>query len=168
MRTLLIGRWQPPHLGHLKLVTDAAKGGEIILAIGSAQESNTPNNPFSAGERIEMWKRVLSKQGITPIFVTIPDANNNEIWTKWVGLMCPPFDRAITGDPLSYRLLSGAGYRTTEPEMLRREELNSTGIREMISKGNEGWKKLVPAEVVKYISEIKGVERLKEIARREN
>lgn len=165
MRTLLIGRWQPPHIGHLKLVKDANKLGEVIIAVGSAQKSNTLSNPFSAGERIEMWKRVLDAEKIRAIFVTLPDAPDHKTWVEYVKLMCPKFDRVITGDPISQKLLSEAGFKVDYPEFFNKDLLNATSIRDLIVKGDKSWKALVPKQVVDYLGEIHGEERLKSIAR---
>ncbi len=165
MRTLLIGRWQPPHLGHIKIVKDACKHGEVIIAIGSAQKVNTLANPFSAGERIEMWKRVLDAENIRAIFVTVPDAPDHRTWVDYVKIMCPQFDRIVAGDQLSKKLLSEAGFRVDAPEFLMKEVLSGTSVRDLIVKGDKSWKKLVPKQVVEYLEEIHGEERLKGIAR---
>ena len=37
------------------------KCDELIVGIGSAQESHTLENPYTAGERIEMIRRCLGK-----------------------------------------------------------------------------------------------------------
>ena len=56
MRGLLIGRFQPFHGGHLEVVrkirTDRP-AASLLIGIGSAEESYTWENPFTAGERIE-------------------------------------------------------------------------------------------------------------------
>jgi nicotinamide-nucleotide adenylyltransferase len=166
MRTCLIGRWQPPHLGHLYLVKNAVREGEVILGVGSALESNTLKNPFSAGERIEMWKRVLDPEGIQVTFVTIPDAPDNRTWVEYVKKICPSFDRAVTGDPLSYKLLSEAGFNVGEPVFFKKEVFNGTGVRDLIVNGDQSWRKLVPEQVVQFIGEIHGEKRLIDIARR--
>lgn len=164
MRTLLIGRWQPPHLGHLDLVKSAAEKGEVIIGIGSAQKSYTLENPFTAGERIEMWLRVLKPLGINPIFVTIPDAPQHDVWVEWVGKMCPKFDLIITGDPISLKLLKSAGYKVESPEFYHKDTFNGTKVRDKIV-SREEWKNLVPPEVLNYLEEIDGVNRVKKIAK---
>ncbi|HIE34115.1 MAG TPA: nicotinamide-nucleotide adenylyltransferase, partial [Candidatus Altiarchaeales archaeon] len=57
---LIIGRFQPFHFGHLKLIEWAADSVDyIIIGIGSSQESHTWNNPFTAPERRKMIERSL-------------------------------------------------------------------------------------------------------------
>ena len=53
MKALYIGRFQPFHKGHLKILQKLAKKyDEIIIGIGSSQYSNTLENPFTSEERI--------------------------------------------------------------------------------------------------------------------
>ncbi|NTV27538.1 MAG: adenylyltransferase/cytidyltransferase family protein, partial [Methanothrix sp.] len=55
MRGLYIGRFQPYHLGHQAVLDRIAEEmEEIVIVIGSAQESHTSENPFTAGERMDM------------------------------------------------------------------------------------------------------------------
>ena len=45
---MVVGRFQPVHNGHLSIIYEALDNCDyLIIAIGSAQESNTPKNPFS-------------------------------------------------------------------------------------------------------------------------
>mgnify|MGYP001262099234 CR=1 FL=1 len=45
---LFIGRFQPFHKGHLSALRwIAAKSSKVIVAIGSAQKSFEPDNPFT-------------------------------------------------------------------------------------------------------------------------
>lgn len=144
---------------------DACEMGEVILAVGSAQESNTPGNPFTAGERIEMWHRVLEASGLSAIFVTLPDGPDNQSWVENVKRMCPPFDRVVTGDLLSQKLLSGAGLKVEPPSFFERSAYSGTSVRDLILKGDASWKRLVPKAVLEFLEEIHGAERIKAIGR---
>ena len=54
-RGLFVGRFNPFHKGHLKAVQDILEQeDEIIIAIGSTQQSHTVSDPFTAGERVLM------------------------------------------------------------------------------------------------------------------
>lgn len=49
---LIIGRFQPFHLGHCIILERAlAQCNKVIIVIGSAQESRTPLNPLTVKER---------------------------------------------------------------------------------------------------------------------
>jgi len=136
---------------------------ELVIIIGSSQYSHNLDNPFTAGERIEMWLRILQPLGINPIFVTIPDAPSNDVWVEWVQNMCPKFDLAITGDPLSAKLIESAGYKVKSPEFYNKESFNGTKVRDRIISDQE-WKELVPIEVLNYLDEINGIDRVRKIA----
>ncbi|MEM2915309.1 MAG: adenylyltransferase/cytidyltransferase family protein, partial [Candidatus Bathyarchaeia archaeon] len=59
-RALYVGRFQPFHLGHLEAVKYMLRNSkEVIIVIGSAQESHTLTNPFTAGERVYMIRLAL-------------------------------------------------------------------------------------------------------------
>ena len=52
-RCIVLGRFQPFHLGHAGLIqaaADHAEGGEVVVAIGSAQAGWEPDNPWTADE----------------------------------------------------------------------------------------------------------------------
>jgi len=54
-RALFIGRFQPFHNAHLIDIKNVLKDvDEVIIAIGSSQEKNTLENPFSYNERKQM------------------------------------------------------------------------------------------------------------------
>ena len=55
MDGLLIGRFQPFHLGHLDAVMFGLSRTEnLFIGIGSSNKSNEKKNPFSSEERREM------------------------------------------------------------------------------------------------------------------
>ncbi|MCK5309571.1 MAG: adenylyltransferase/cytidyltransferase family protein, partial [Thermoplasmata archaeon] len=52
MRGLIIGRFQPFHKGHFEVLKEiAGQVDKLIIGIGSADESYTFEDPFTAGER---------------------------------------------------------------------------------------------------------------------
>ncbi len=74
-RGLMIGRFQPFHIGHLKSIEQILNEvDEIIIAIGSAQYSHSMNNPFTAGERVMMVHAALREYNfdLSRVFI-IPD-----------------------------------------------------------------------------------------------
>lgn len=169
MKKLLIGRWQPFHLGHLKLARDASKSSEkIMIAIGSAQSSHSVTNPFTCGERIEMIESCLSAEGISNFMVIpIPDIGNDALWVRWVETLCPKFDAVVTGNAWTSRLFREAGYKVETPDFLKKDEYNATKIRELMLKG-KGWEKFVHPKVAEYIKKIDGIKRMSEISNKED
>ena len=165
-RGLVIGRYQPFHNGHLEIIREIMgdpECSELIIAIGSAQESYTYENPFTAGERIIMIDRALKKADLKNYFlIPIPDLNRYAVWVAHVESLVPPIDIVYTNNQLTKRLFSERGYVVKSPKLYDREKFSGTKIRQMIIDG-EDWTKLVPEAVVKLIEKIDGVKRLKEI-----
>ena len=165
-RAFYIGRFQPFHWGHHKVISEIAKEvDELIIGIGSAQMSHTPENPFTAGERIMMIARSLEDLDLNYYVIPIPDIYRNAVWVSHVVSMTPPFSRAYSNNPLVSRLFIERGFEVKYSPMYNREAYSGTEIRRRILAG-EKWEQLVPKAVVEVIDEIKGVERLKAVSRK--
>lgn len=172
LRALFVGRFQPLHWGHLKAlqwILDELAVDEVVVVIGSAQESHTLKNPFTAGERFEMLIRGLREAGL-PLtrfhIVPVPDIAMNHVWPRYLEMLLPRFRVVVSRNPLVSRLFAEYGYRVATQPVFRREVYSATRIRELMLHGGE-WRRLLPAEVAGFIEEIKGVERLREIASRD-
>ena len=61
-------------------------------------------------------------------------------------------------------MIREAGIRVTSPPMYRRETLSGTAIRARMVAG-EAWEECVPCEVADVIREIRGIERMQQIAK---
>lgn len=163
-RGFYIGRFQPFHLGHQKVIGEIAKQvDELVIGIGSAQLSHTTENPFTAGERILMISRSLEDLDLYYYVIPISDIYRNALWVAHVRSMTPPFSAAYSNNPLVSRLFHEAGYEVKYSPMYNRHEYSGTEIRRRMLAG-EDWEKLVPGEVVDVIKEIKGVERLEAVS----
>jgi len=163
-RGIFPGRFQPPHKGHGKVIKWALnKVDELIIAIGTAQESHTLQNPFTAGERIVMLKLMLDDLGIdySRIYlIPVPDIFMNKVWVRYLEALTPKFHVAITRNPLVAQLFSDAGYEVMFPPPYNRDVYRSTHVRRLIIEGGN-WKELLTPSVAKYIEYINGVERLR-------
>jgi len=140
---------------------------ELIVGIGSAQESHTLENPFTAGERVLMLTRALAEADINLSrvhLIPIPDVNNNAVWVSHVISLSPPFQIVYSGNPLVRRLFKEAGFETRTPPMFKRKEYWGTEIRDRMVKGGR-WEELVPKAVLEVMREIKAVERLKDLSK---
>ena len=59
---VILGRFNPLHKGHVHLIKEALKRCQNVLVfIGSSQESRTSRNPFSYEERKAMLEKVFGK-----------------------------------------------------------------------------------------------------------
>jgi nicotinamide-nucleotide adenylyltransferase len=171
VRGVYPGRFQPIHWGHVNVIRWALeKVDELVIVIGTAQESHTIANPFTAGERVVMVREALkdAKVDLSRVYIIpVPDILMNVVWVKYVAMYVPPFRFGVARNPLVVRLFKEAGYEVLIPPAYSREVYSSTRIRSMMIMGDERWRELVPLSAIKFIDEIKGVERIREIAGRD-
>jgi nicotinamide-nucleotide adenylyltransferase len=164
MRGFFIGRFQPFHSGHRALVERMAEEvDELVLGIGSADQSHTSKNPFTAGERLMAVERAVTDLPITTYTVPIEDIERHSIWVSHLRSMSPRFDVAYSNNPLVIRLFEEAGVEVRQTPMVRRDEFEGSEIRERMVAGDP-WRELVPDPVVEVIEEIDGVNRLHRIS----
>lgn len=165
MRALLLGRFQPFHLGHMRVVQDIVKEAEyLVIAVGSAQYSHAPKNPFTAGERHTMIARTLRANGIDNCHIAgIEDIHRYAVWVSHVVSQVPSFDVVYAHNPLSVRLFREGGFEVRELELYEPDSFSGTEVRRRMRAG-EDWRSLVPGEVARYMEEVGGVERLRALA----
>ena len=163
-RGLLIGRMQPVHNGHIQIIEKTLNYvDEVVIGIGSAQLSHELKDPFTAGERI------MDDADIDPkryYIIPIEDINRNALWVAQVKMLTPPFSKVYSGNALVKRLFKEEGYEVYQPELFDREVLSGTEVRDRIL--NDGdWQSLVPKATADVIDEIDGVNRIKELSKKE-
>jgi nicotinamide-nucleotide adenylyltransferase len=164
MRGFYIGRFQPYHDGHHRMVTEIAdEVDELVLGIGSAGDSHTPRNPFTAGERVMMVTKSVVGLDLTTYVVPIEDLDRNSVWVSHVQSMSPAFDIAYSNNPLVIQLFSEAGVEVRQSPMFNRDVLEGAELRARMIEGGD-WRNLVPAAVVDVIEEIGGIERIQRIS----
>lgn len=158
-RALLLGRFQPFHLGHLLLARKILETqDELIIGIGSAQESRTAENPFTAGERMLMIVRSLAAAGISRqkyYVVPIEDIGNHLLWADHVRTLVPPFQTAYCEKPQMREAFAAANCKVLAPQFFEREKYCGTSIRQKMLAG-KGWKELVPPQVAEVVAEVGG------------
>ena len=166
-RALFVGRFQPFHNGHLHAIKRILEeADELIIVVGSAQMSHEHDNPFTAGERLEMIRYTLDAADVDTnsyMLIPIPDAPAHRVWVSQVESQTPRFDVVYTNQPLTRRLLIEAGYDVRGIDLYLRNQYEATEIRRRILEG-EDWKDLVPIEVYRFVKEIDGEGRIRDLA----
>jgi nicotinamide-nucleotide adenylyltransferase len=167
-RALFVGRFQPFHFGHLHAIeTILSEAEELIIVVGSAQMSHEPDNPFTAGERIEMIEAALAEAKIDRkrfMLIPIADAPSHRTWVSYVESQTPRFDVVYSNQALTRRLLIEAGYNVKEIPLHKRSKFEATEIRRRILKG-EDWSELAPAPVYRIVKEIDGENRIRDLGK---
>lgn len=165
MRGIYIGRFQPFHNGHLSIVEGViGEVDELVLGVGSADQSHTLENPFTAGERVMMITKATAELDIVTYAVPIEDLNRNAVWVSHIESMSPEFDVAYSNNPLVIRLFEEAGIEVRQSEMYNRADLEGSEIRDRMVAG-EDWQEFLPAAVVDVIEEIDGIGRIRQVSR---
>jgi len=157
VRGLLIGRFQPFHRGHLEVVRRIRAdrpSAPLVIGVGTADESFTWENPFTAGERLEMIERALLEAKVQGVhLVPIADIHRHALWVTYLEALLPPFDRVYTNNPLTRLLFERSGYTVESPPLFDRARYEGVRIREQLAEGS-GWKESVPPAVAQYLEEI--------------
>jgi len=145
MNGLLIGRFQPFHMGHLEALRFAlSKVDQLWLGLGSSNKPLEKNNPFSAEERKEMILSSIDdsmKNRISIYF--IPDLDNHVKWIEKIDTIVPKFDVIFSNDELTKHLYSKRNAQVISIPFLKRDELSGTNIRDLII-SDQKWEHLVP------------------------
>ncbi|MBI2658561.1 nicotinamide-nucleotide adenylyltransferase [Candidatus Woesearchaeota archaeon] len=159
-RALFIGRFQPFHNAHLVDVRNILKEcDEIIIAIGSSQEKHTLENPFSYSERKRMIESVLKKHKIKSCKIyPVPDLYNDRKWVDYIKKNLPRYDYVYSGNQWTLKCFRKHDSKARKIRLIR--GISSTRIRNMIIK-NKNWEKLVPKEIVDFVTKIDGIEIIK-------
>jgi nicotinamide-nucleotide adenylyltransferase len=167
---LLVGRFQPFHLGHLAAVKYALKRVDYLyVVVGSAQRSHERDNPFTAGERITMVKSALDGSGVDPskwMAIPIADADSHSLWVSSVESMVPKFDIVFTNDALTFILFEEDGIEVRAVPYLDRQVYSATNVRDRILERKD-WEGLVPPQVARLVKQFGGVERVRALMRKD-
>lgn len=163
-RCLLIARFQPLHYGHLVALRDAFnKFNEVIVVIGMASQSHTPENPFTAGERILMVRETVKWDNMSldkVITVTLPTIEVSKVAVHYVKLYSPPFTSVVTLNPIVERIFKEEGYAITRPPEYNREIYRGSYIRKLMAEGSPKWRELVPKPVADVVDSVDGESRI--------
>ena len=167
---LLIGRIQPLHYGHMSVIEETLKEvDELIIGVGSADQSHTNSNPFTSGERVLMLSKALREYKVDPsryYIIPLEDIACNSLWVGHVKMLTPPFQKVYSGNSLVKQLFYENNIEVVQPPLFNRKEYSGTEVRRRIIH-DENWEDLLPKSVVKVINEIEGVQRIKNLNKKE-
>ena len=164
MDGLLIGRFQPFHLGHLDAVLFGLSRTEnLFICIGSSNKSNEKKNPFSAEERREMIISSIESSMIDRIKIfDIPDVDNHEKWTFEIDRIVPKYEVVFTNNEFTKTLFEKRQMNVIPVILKDREKFSGTNIRQLITE-DKNWQDLVPEGTQKVLDKINANERLKNL-----
>ena len=164
MNGLLVGRFQPFHLGHLEALQFAlTKVDKLWVGLGSSNQPIQKNNPFSADQRKKMILSSIPdymKKKISIYF--IPDLDNHIKWIEKINDIVPNFDVIFSNDELTKHLYLKRNVKVISIPFLKRDCLSGTNIRDLITTDRK-WDDLVPKGTKKFLIENNAKDHLKNL-----
>ena len=164
MNGLLIGRFQPFHLGHLDALQFAlSKVDKLWVGLGSSNLPPQKDNPFSAEQRQEMILSSIDdamKEKISIYF--IPDLDNHMKWIEKIDTIVTKFDIIFSNDELTNHLYSKRNTQVMTIPFLKRDKLSGTHIRDLII-SDQKWNDLVPEGTKNFLEKINAKNHLKNL-----
>jgi len=145
MNGLLIGRFQPFHLGHLEAVNFAlSKVEQLYIGIGSSNKSHQLRNPFTVEERKQMILSSLDENIIKRVSIyEIPDLDDHSKWVSSVDEIIPEYDIVFSNDDFTHSLYEKKENEVIPVVLKSRSNLSGTNIRRLIQTDGD-WRDLVP------------------------
>ncbi|ARS65249.1 Nicotinamide-nucleotide adenylyltransferase [Candidatus Nitrosomarinus catalina] len=162
MNGLLIGRFQPFHLGHLAALQFAiSKVDKLWLGLGSSNKPIEKNNPFSIEERKKMILSSIDDSIQNKIFIfPIPDLDNHVRWIQNIDTIVPDYEIIFSNDPMTEHLYSKRNVQVIAIPFLKRDQLSGTRLRDLI-KSDQKWDDLVPEGTKLILENLDAKNRLK-------
>lgn len=152
------------HYNSIKMLMK--KYDEVVVVIGSSEDSFTSENPLTCGERIEMIRGCFSKTELAKIvLIPVPDVNDNRIWVDHVFMHIPPIKDVYSNNPLVKMLFSQHGILVKPLKFHERERKEGIIIRKHMAENDPSWKQDVPSAVVKYLAQVDADKRIRKIVR---
>ena len=167
---LIIGRFQPIHVGHLSLIERYHRAGFFIkIGIGSSNNSLQKHHPLTADEREEKIKGLMKEAKIKNYKIFhIPDIRKDKYYVKHVLKIVGRFDIIITGNPsvlklfLKYHSQHSWNIESFEESISRPKGNITSGIirRNWLKKPSRNG---LPESVFRYLKKLNFSKRLKEL-----
>lgn len=146
---VVIGRFQPFHLGHLDLLMTAFQTAyKVIVVIGSSTEARTVRNPFTFEERVSMIQNsITDSERRNLIILGVRDYQDDDIWRdvvmREVNLYASSGSIHLIGndkDATTYYLKLFTAWNLVNVEPKR--QLTGTEIRSLYFM--ERWRNMIP------------------------
>lgn len=161
---LIVGRFQPLHWGHVRLIEwIRADGARPLVGLGSSQFSHTRENPFTADERRRMIQAADQALGLKVGAVEeVPDIFDDTRWVQHVEGCVGHFDVVYSNNEWTSGLFTAAGYEVRPAPLFERERLEGAKIRLLIKeRGLEAVAELIPEPVMAVLKELEAEKRVR-------
>ena len=163
---VFIGRFQPIHLGHLKVFEEGLKQAEkLYVLVGSTEQPRNLRNPFLFEERAWMVKACVSDPDQTSV-LALPDIAYND--QAWIGTVQEIVEQQLRQDGLDpatakvgligHEKDASSYYLALFPQwssvgVAPDEKLSATGLRDNFFRTGEIDRTNLPATTVQFLTE---------------
>ena len=163
--TVVIGRFQPFHKGHLNLIRKALSRGEkAVVLLGSASEERTAKNTWSVEERVTMIQACFSPAELARLsFIPIQDCPTDDAWVAQVESLLTPYvsqEKKSIGligylkDETSYYLTLFPNWSFVQTEKFCKG-LSATDIRQAYFEGLPPDPRYLPDPVIEFLCDFR-------------
>ena len=171
---IVLGRFQPFHNGHAHLVEQAlARFDKVTIAVGSAQDEWTVDNPFSFDERKDMIQQWVDENGHKERIdiVGIEDINDPPKWVEHASNYHGT-GTLVTSDEATKLLYENSNFEVRWVDLHERQQFEGWRIRQtcmMLSTvyDDEATRMVlapsVPASIIEWLIEQDGLYRFSQI-----
>lgn len=172
MNGLIVGRFQPFHRGHLRAIDYClSKVDNLWIGVGSANQTPTQENPFTAEERMYMIRISLGTRKDRCKIIKLDDKDNNEEWVSNIddeinshfATISNHYDKVFSGNPFTISVFEQAGKEVEEFDLFDRDNHSGTNVRQLIKDCDHKWENLVPMNVREYLIQIGASKRLQKL-----
>ncbi len=151
---VIIGRFQPFHLGHAWLIKKSLEKFEKIIILVGSSNIDDINNPWDLNSRIEMIEKFIAKEKIEDRIIKIEhieDIPSDDEWLKIALKKISIKDFTVIGDnDWVNEIFENSRYRVWRAGYSNRELWEGTKIRKLL-KEDENWQDRVPQYLIELI-----------------
>lgn len=152
---LLIGRFQPLHLGHAYLIRKALEVcSQTIIGIGSSNIINQ-DNPWTYKKRRKMLEDFIEHEGLQDKIIKIfpiPDIPDDNAWFEDLIKRAGKFDILIGNNNWVNIIFKSHNYNVLTIEYYKRDELEGQRVRKLMRE-KKNWEDRVPSCLIDMIRE---------------
>jgi nicotinamide-nucleotide adenylyltransferase len=152
---LVIGRFQPFHLGHKYLIEEALKVcDKIIIGIGSSNVSDK-SNPYSFEQRERFLREFVNNEKLDNKvlnIVPIVDDPDDNVWFEILIKNTGKFDVGVGDNDWVNGILEENKIPVVRVGFYDRKKLEGTEIRKLMKGNKKKWEDRVPSYLVSQLT----------------
>lgn len=150
---LVIGRFQPFHLGHKYLLEKSLELCEQIIVVVAGANLSGKNNPYDSYERKEFVEDYIKEEKLESRVKKVFVLNNHpddDVWFENLLKKSGPFDVTIGNNPWNNGIIERHGIPAVMVGFYKRRTLEGLKIRSLIIKKKK-WEDRVPSYLVERL-----------------